>query len=131
MPRKVLNKFISSLTCIFIQVSFTGRFKSRITQNSLFQTLSAKKEEFVEFCMMAKAGIGRDFKAKIKTGSYSQRSFPSPRLNSFLGRLLEETTSRTATGPHSGCINQEWQFDFVCPVFLNSFHQAYSKFFIF
>ena len=90
---------------------------------SLFKTLKAKKEEFAQFCMMAKARIGKDFKAEINTGSKSQRSFPSPRSNSFLGRLLDETNSRTA-----GCTNQEWQFDFVCPVFLNTFQQAYSKF---
>jgi len=89
---------------------------------SLFKTLKAKKEEFAQFCMMTKARIGKDFKAEIKTGSKTQRSFPSPRSNSFLGRLLDETNSRTA-----GCTNQEWQFDFVCPVFLNTFQQAYSK----
>ena len=50
----------------------------------LFKTLKAKKEEFAQFCMMAKARIGKDFKAEIKTGSKTQRSFPSPRSNSFL-----------------------------------------------
>ena len=98
-----------------------------IWTRTLYKTFKAKKEEFAQFCMMAKTGIGKDFKAEIKTGSYSQRSFPNQRSNLFLGRLLEETTSRTATGPQSGCINQEWQFDFVCPVFLNNFRQAYSK----
>lgn len=68
-----------------------------------------------------------DFKAKIKNGAYSQRSFPSQRSTTFLGRLLEETTSRSKTG----CTNQDWQFDFVCPVLLNRFRQAKSEVFTF
>ena len=66
-----------------------------------------------------------DFKAKIKTGAYSQRSFPSKRSKTFLGRLLEETTSRLKTG----CTNQDWQFDFVCPVLLDRFRRAKSELF--
>ena len=71
--------------------------------------------------MMMKADLTNvDFKAKIKSGAYSQRNFPSKRSATFLGRLLEETTSRKNTG----CINQDWQFDFTCPVFLNRFREA-------
>ena len=75
--------------------------------------------------MMIKSDLVKaDFKAKIRTGSYSDRSFPSQRSSAFLERLLEETTSRN----ENGCVNQDWQFDFVCPVVLNRFRQAQSKY---
>ena len=93
MPRIVLYKFF--------ECSLMSRrcLSDVIWTQTLYKTFKAKKEEFAQFCMMAKTGIGKDFKAEIKTGSYSQRSFPNQRSNLFLGRLLEETTSRTATGP--------------------------------
>ena len=131
MPRIVLYKLLKALSgseaSLFNSEGLVLHRGDVIWTQTLYKTFKAKKEEFAQFCMMAKTGIGKDFKAEILTGSYSQRSFPNQRSTLFLGRLLEETTSRTAAGPKSGCINQEWQFDFVCPVFLNSFRKAYSK----
>ena len=60
-----------------------------------------------------------NFKAKVKNETL-QRSFPRHRSKTFLGRLLEETTSKSTTG----CINQDWQFDFVCPVLLDRFDSS-------
>ena len=76
--------------------------------------------------MMVKTGMGDDFKAEIKSGStksqISSGSFTDEPSTS-LKRLFGETSSRST----SGCINKDWQFDFVCPIFFHRFEQAYSK----
>ena len=117
MPRIVLYKFLKasrgSKARLFNSKGLVVRRDDVIWTQTLYKTFKAKKEEFALFCMMAKTGIGRDFKAEIKMDLYSQRSFLNKRSTLFLGRLLEETISGTATGPKSGCMNQEWQFDFI------------------
>ena len=78
--------------------------------------------------MMMKTDLTNiNFKAKVKSETL-QRSFPRHRSKTFLGRLLEETTSKSTT---DGCSNQDWQFDFVCPVLLDRFRQAKSELFTF
>ena len=85
------------------------------------QLCKAKKDEFVQFCMIVKNGVGEDFKADIKAGSSD--SYRSSTPSTTLERLLEETTSRSS----KTCFNKEWQLDFVCPVFLHRIQQAYSE----
>ena len=134
----------------------------KIVWELYFKPLSAKKEEFVQFCMMIKTDmVNANFKAKTKNNSPrslpNQESFQTDlswmtlwvnqlsisrapvnhraiskyqfeisfqRSPFSLGRLLEETTSRGT----DGCINQDWQFDFVCPVLIDRFRQAQREY---
>ena len=75
--------------------------------------------------MMTKTNLAfTNFKAKPIAGN-APRRLPNQRSPYSLGRMLEETTSRGT----DGCINQDWQFDFVCPVLFDRMRQAQREYY--